>query len=73
MTARVLISGDKRNGFTWRIVENGNVLHFGNAQTEPKAVVAGQDALIEHNQKPQGDGPRAMSRKVIPGDKFSTP
>lgn len=48
MTMRVVISGDKWSGFTWQLVDRGKVLQSGEADTQAKAVVAGQDAQIEY-------------------------
>ena len=71
MTIRVMISGDKWGGFTWQLVENDNVLQSGVEMTEPKAVVAGQDALIEHVRSQPPD--RWWKRsEAIPIDKLTS-
>lgn len=75
MTTRVMISGDKWDSFTWQLVEGSKVLQSGFAQTEVKAVFAGQDALIEHKRKHkrkhQRDLPWSAIAKAIPVDKLS--
>ena len=73
MTARVIISGDKRAGFIWQLVDNGKVLKSGREMTEVKAVNSSQDALIEHKRKSRGWGKRwSAAAKSIPIDKLTS-
>jgi hypothetical protein len=51
MTAKIFISQDKHGGFIWQIVEDGKLLKGGPADTQARAVVAGQDALLEYKRK----------------------
>jgi len=46
MTARVLIGGDKREGFVWQLVDNGKVLKSGREMSEVKAVNSGRRRVV---------------------------
>jgi hypothetical protein len=71
MTAKVFISGDKKGGFIWQLVEDGKVLKCGPADTQAKAVIAGQDALVEHKRKRRWDRPWSASATARPDKKTS--
>ena len=70
MAARIVI-GDDKTGFTWQLVEDGKVLKSGKAEIQAKAVVAGQDALIEHKRRRRWDRPWDKSGKIIPVNKLN--
>jgi hypothetical protein len=64
LTARIVISGDEKSGFTWQLVEAGKVVKAGHTDSQARAVVAGQDALIEYKRKRRWD--RAWSASTNP-------
>ena len=64
MRVRIVISGDEKAGFTWQLVDVAKVVKAGHTDTQARAVVAGQDALIEYKRKRRWD--RAWSASNTP-------
>ena len=48
---RIQIAGDKWDGFTWHLVEDGVEVKSGREDTQAKAVVTGQAALMAHTYR----------------------
>jgi len=50
MPTKVLVTGSKKDGFTWRLVAEEKTVKSGKEETEAQAVTAGQAAQIKYNR-----------------------